>query len=322
MPRLFLFGSFLFSFGILIALPDIFRNPDFVEKYLGISSGSILFVLLVVFCLVRLKQELILPHVLRRFSLFVGLSVVVVACILSTTGFFTVANFVYSRTFINVDRLFAIGSYLLGVGVISQSNEFFKHYYSQVLFAGGLLLLTILLFFSLLPANAIEQVVKEGNLIENSQFLALILSSVFSFLFAKKLKKGKLKYIFYFFGIVLFIVAGDEVAWGQRLLDFQTPDQILKMNSQQETTVHNIGNFGGIVKYIYIVVGLYGSFAYFFLRNKIFAPDSHLFPYFFSAVVYNSITLFPHSIGIWSEPAELMLYLGVMFHLMILYYRE
>ena len=54
-------------------------------------------------------------------------------------------------------------------------------------------------------------------------------------------------------GILLFVGAGEEVAWGQRIFGFTPPEAISKLNVQRELTIHNLEpldskNFDGTVK--------------------------------------------------------------------------
>ncbi len=40
--------------------------------------------------------------------------------------------------------------------------------------------------------------------------------------------------------LILFVAAGEEISWGQRLLAFETPDAIREVNAQGETNLHNL----------------------------------------------------------------------------------
>ncbi|NQV22608.1 MAG: hypothetical protein HQ511_14440 [Rhodospirillales bacterium] len=37
-----------------------------------------------------------------------------------------------------------------------------------------------------------------------------------------------------------FIIAGEEISWGQRIFGFETPEAVAEINQQQETTLHNL----------------------------------------------------------------------------------
>ncbi len=46
---------------------------------------------------------------------------------------------------------------------------------------------------------------------------------------------------FYFFLAVLFFIGlGEEISWGQRIIGWETPQILKKINKQRETTFHNI----------------------------------------------------------------------------------
>jgi hypothetical protein len=59
----------------------------------------------------------------------------------------------------------------------------------------------------------------------------------------------------------LVFVAGEEISWGQRLLGLQTPDGLAAVNTQDELTVHNIREVQDVVKWVLLMVGLYGTVA-------------------------------------------------------------
>lgn len=56
----------------------------------------------------------------------------------------------------------------------------------------------------------------------------------------------------------LVFVIGEELAWGQRLLGFQTPQTLTELNYKQEFSVHNISSLTGLFNLAKILVGLYG----------------------------------------------------------------
>ena len=57
-------------------------------------------------------------------------------------------------------------------------------------------------------------------------------------------------------GFVFLFVAGEEISWGQRIFQFQSPDWFLAHNRQEETSIHNLqlGQFK--VKYWIFDVGI------------------------------------------------------------------
>jgi hypothetical protein len=53
--------------------------------------------------------------------------------------------------------------------------------------------------------------------------------------------------IFYvLLAIVFFIGAGEEISWGQRILDVETPELLMRSNMQHEINIHNLAIFHGL----------------------------------------------------------------------------
>lgn len=46
--------------------------------------------------------------------------------------------------------------------------------------------------------------------------------------------------LFIGFALATFVIAGEEISWGQRIFGWQTPAELAEINHQGETTVHNI----------------------------------------------------------------------------------
>ena len=59
----------------------------------------------------------------------------------------------------------------------------------------------------------------------------------------------------------IFGIAGEEISWGQRVFDWQTPSELAAVNHQHETNIHNITAFPvqRIGNYVQLVLGAAGS---------------------------------------------------------------
>ena len=107
---------------------------------------------------------------------------------------------------------------------------------------------TILISFLLLSSYAFyhfgdkEWVVKlgkEDSLFEWLTTLCYLSASIFLFATYRKQKS-----IFYLLlAAVLFFGAGEEISWGQRLVGFNTPETLTKVNVQGEFNIHNLELF-------------------------------------------------------------------------------
>jgi hypothetical protein len=132
--------------------------------------------------------------------------------------------------------------------------------------------------------------------------------------------------------LAIFFVAGEEVAWGQRLLGWETPEKLKAINYQNETTLHNIGPAHQLSIYAVMLGGLYGSIIPLFTLSKragrahstlryLLIPPICLVPSFLMPFGYRLSRLlfpleewFPHLIFYitkFSEVTELCLYFGL-----------
>lgn len=181
------------------------------------------------------------------------------------------------------------------------------------------------------PFEKMYFLTKEDGFVETSQFFVLFAGSIYAFLFALKIfNKSKFFAATYFFvAVVLFLIAGDEVSWGQRLLNLKTPENLLAINNQQEITIHNISAFEVYVTYGYVLLGFYGSIVSYILGNllhfkfKILVfPPKYLFFYFFMPFCINLVFLtIDHNLKGFAEISELTLYLGVTVFMAELFYK-
>jgi hypothetical protein len=56
-------------------------------------------------------------------------------------------------------------------------------------------------------------------------------------------------------------ITGEEVSWGQRIFDWDTPARLERLNHQGETTVHNIGAVMGFTNGAMLLIGAVGAVA-------------------------------------------------------------
>jgi hypothetical protein len=171
--------------------------------------------------------------------------------------------------------------------------------------------------------------IHEDSYLENLQFFGYVISALLSLAAALRLQKNKhhknLAYIFFFLGLGLFFIAGEEISWGQRLFGIATPEDIKEINVQGEITVHNLNIFQYSLPFVYMLAGIYGLFSRYIVENflkglkkyilltppYIFGPLCLLFfvfyylhmfgLYTFANVVDPLDTIFPNN---WNEVIE------------------
>ena len=90
--------------------------------------------------------------------------------------------------------------------------------------------------------------------------------------------------------LTLVFIAGEEISWGQRIFDVDTPERLSRLNHQEETNLHNIGPIQDAVNTGFMLVGAYGSIGALALRRwsrtrsapwlDLFVPPTFLFSLF------------------------------------------
>ncbi|MEH0153957.1 hypothetical protein V6R21_07395 [Limibacter armeniacum] len=84
-----------------------------------------------------------------------------------------------------------------------------------------------------------NQYVVEDGYIENFTAVMLLLSAGFFFVAAFKNQK-QLRAMMIVFGMVFLFGAGEEISWGQRIWELNTPEELKSINTQAELNFHNI----------------------------------------------------------------------------------
>lgn len=97
--------------------------------------------------------------------------------------------------------------------------------------------------------------------------------------------------------LIMLFAGGEEVSWGQRIFGWETPRELIEVNDQGETNLHNIGIVLQLTNLAMLLTGLYGSIAYIANRKLRFASrwdqgDFLFVPPFFLATYFLPIFIF------------------------------
>lgn len=89
---------------------------------------------------------------------------------------------------------------------------------------------------------------REDNYFEYIGFFSFFITSIVFFLAFYRIRKQTsanciLKTAILGLALLFFFGAGEEISWGQRIINIQTPEYLTKVNQQNEINVHNL-NFG------------------------------------------------------------------------------
>ncbi|NND33087.1 MAG: hypothetical protein HKN76_10890 [Saprospiraceae bacterium] len=123
-----------------------------------------------------------------------------------------------------------------------------KYSYKQEIIQVNPYLIAIVLFIVLsysvylfLDDSTVANLGKEDHFFEYlTASLFLATSLIFLLLY---LQKRKLTLAI--FTLAMFVGAGEEISWGQRILNFETPEKLKTVNVQNEFNLHNIYIFNG-----------------------------------------------------------------------------
>ena len=88
----------------------------------------------------------------------------------------------------------------------------------------------------------------EDGVVEYGTAIALLISSIVLFKNGLSIKgrAGALAVsLTFFYSLLFFFGAGEEISWGQRIFGWETSEAMKEINRQDETNLHNI-EFGGV----------------------------------------------------------------------------
>jgi len=112
---------------------------------------------------------------------------------------------------------------------------------------GFVLVLTVGIYFAS-PSYFALSFAAEDHLVEYGTAVALFVASLILLRngFSLSGKATKLAVgLTFFYALLFFFGAGEEISWGQRIFGWETSDAMKEINRQNETTIHNI-EIGGV----------------------------------------------------------------------------
>ena len=178
-----------------------------------------------------------------------------------------------------------------------------EHRINLIFFKIGIFIssLTIILKAFTGSTSSYRRSLQEGGIVEWTSFLLLLLTTYILLYCAKSVPPLSLKIIFYFLSASSFVVAMEEMSWGQMIFNWKTPAEISLINTQGETNFHNIGfidthsdfAFGMILAVVILISFLGDKFSRFagknFATNLVaqIAPSKMLLIYFIPACIFS-----------------------------------
>ena len=111
---------------------------------------------------------------------------------------------------------------------------------------------------------------KEDRVLEWVQVALLLAAVVAAAAVARRLRPSqpRVAVLWAVFAVGCFVIAGEEVAWGQRIFGLETPEALDEVNHQGQITVHNIRTVQDGVNLVFIAAGLYGCISAVVVRGR------------------------------------------------------
>ena len=189
--------------------------------------------------------------------------------------------------------LFLVKRYVLGSKKIVPNSIGPLHYIHY-----GAIILLIGLFFIFGESEIYidDTMFKEDGFFENMTILLALISSFIFFYLGIYYKAMDKKIFLFLFAILLFFYSMEEISWGQRIFDLQTPEALKAINYQDEINIHNI-YINPYIRIIYFLFFLFVSSLFLFRdkyielfsSNKITKVISEMYPsnqYFYAGFIY------------------------------------
>ena len=189
--------------------------------------------------------------------------------------------------------------------------------------------------------NVYVRLISEDCLVEYLTSVIYLISSIIAICISISVMKQKRTFFgisYAFLACGMFLIFGEEISWGQRILNVSSPQFFLEHSSQEEINLHNLYPIQNILHKIYILVGLYGGLLLIaFLKmkkhnlliNLYFMPKWYLASYFLPVslfyVYYDYIMLYNNFLEFtWrdQEPAEFILSIGFFLFVSINIFRQ
>jgi len=124
-----------------------------------------------------------------------------------------------------------------------------------------LVLMAVMLGVAAVNVDLFHFLIDEDHPIEWTQFFAIsaaVVAFAIAAIRARRHGRRGLMALYLLIAVACFVVAGEEISWGQRILGWGTPAILEDVNHQGEANIHNIGAVQRLFNLGELVAGLYG----------------------------------------------------------------
>lgn len=324
-------------FVLAVLFIETISYPGFWQQRTGVSPQYLLVAFLGLNLLMRLLgKKCQISQLINRLSLSGFLLGSLIYFVMYGLEQKVYTNFVFSKTHLHPDVFAWFPIFFLGLLIVNLNLTWLKKHYKLSFLASAWFLLILGAILRLRNKEFFMRLLWEDGPVEYLTCLFSLAAGGLSLAMASKAKQLKQKFSskwqrllfqigFIILGLGLIFVAGEEISWGQRIFNYQTPATISQTNLQDEINLHNHQKVFKYVYYAYAVIGLYGAFSRLVLQiiNKLlncklitylqnFTPPSYLMFWFLLIPFYVKLR---YTYGIWSwgefsESGEMYLMFG------------
>ena len=124
---------------------------------------------------------------------------------------------------------------------------------SALISAVGLITAAFYLVYgaAFLSEDVLGAVNNEDGVLETMSVVFLFVASLLAFRIGLQAKRSNYRIMHFFLSFLFIVMCGEEISWGQRLLEFDTPETLQKFNVQNEFNFHNM--FGYVIDHLFIL---------------------------------------------------------------------
>ncbi len=265
-------STIILSISFLPLVLNSIIYPGFINAKLGIPSLFIVIISLFLFVVLKriYKNKYQNIFLLSLLAFWLGIITFFIMYYLENTQY---KNFVFSKIHVHPQSFvwLPLLSFLISILTIPQKK--FKKHIKTIIFFLPLAIITILLSIRFTHPKVHQFIIKEDSIVEYLTVFSSLAVSYFGAVILFKFKKIKndkyTSFLLKFFCIIAIIfgifIAGEEISWGQRIFNIETPENYKKINVQDETTIHNLEDTGNIFRYSTLIAGIHGAISWIFV---------------------------------------------------------
>ena len=309
--------------------------PGVIFNYLKIKPLWLTALFFLTLLVIKIYKKPKNSHFLAELGIYkLAPLTTILALLLRAVELFNYPNFVYSHFHISPSEIGLLALHIWIISLALVNWQKLRHNYQQNWFVISLFSLHLLLIYWLNPAW-FYSINSEDQFIEYLTSVIFLVGSLISFYNLKiinslKLKPGAKTLLFlaiFGLGLFLFMIAGEEISWGQRLFNIQITEEIAQINTQNELNLHNNIYIFPFVYTGYLLINLYGLTSW--LINHYFSKKLKKLPLLWLKILttrwYYALFFLPNLIYViarfsyghviidqWEELSEIYLAMGIL----------